>query len=87
MLAERVKQWTREWKEEGRQEGLRMGREEGREEGIRAFQDFLLSEMVERFGSVPEATRRRVEEIQDLDRLKKLGKRLLSATSPADLGL
>lgn len=79
MLAERVMQWTRQWKEEGRQEG--------REEGIRAFQDFLLSEMADRFGPVPEAVRRRVEGIQDLDELKRLGKRLLAASSLADLGL
>jgi hypothetical protein len=72
-LAERVMEWTREWKEEGRQEG------------VRAFQDFLLSEMVERFGPVPPAIRRRVESVQDPDELKKLGKRLLAATSLDDL--
>ena len=73
MLAERVKEWAQEWKEEGRQEG------------VRAFQDFLLSEMVERFGPLPEAIRRRVKGVQDLDDLKKLGKRLLAATSLDDL--
>ena len=87
MLAERVMQWTRQWKEEGRQEGLQKGLEQGREEGIRAFRDFLLSEMAERFGPVPEAIRRRVEEVEDLDKLKQFGKRLLAATSLNDLDL
>lgn len=80
MLAERAMQWTREWKEEGRREGRR--------EGVRAFQDFLLSEIVaERFGPVPKTIRRRVKKIQDLDELKRLGKRLLAASSLDDLGI
>ena len=95
MLAERVKKWTRELKEEGRQEGLQKGlqkglqegRQEGRQEGIRAFQEFLLSEMAERFGPVPAAIRRRIKAVQDLDELKTLGKRLLAAGSLDDLGL
>jgi predicted transposase/invertase (TIGR01784 family) len=87
MLAERVKKWTRELKEEGRQEGLKKGLQEGRQEGVRAFQDFLLSEMAERFGPVPAAIRRRIKTVQDLDELKALGKRLLAAGSLDDLGL
>ena len=84
MLAERVKKWTRDWKEEGRQEGLQKGLQKG---GVQAFQDFLLSEMADRFGPVPQATRRRVKSVRDLDELKRLVKRLMDASSPADLGL
>jgi flagellar biosynthesis/type III secretory pathway protein FliH len=95
MLAERVMEWTREWKEEGlqkgRREGLKQGRQQGLQKGLqkgaRAFQDFLLSEMAERFGPVPGTIRRRVKGIQDLDELKKLGKRLLAADSLDDVGL
>ncbi len=91
MLAERVMEWTREWKKEGLQEGLQKGRQEGRKEGrkegVRTVQDFLLTEMAERFGPVPETMRRRVEKIQDLDELKRLGKRILAASSLADLGI
>jgi hypothetical protein len=76
MLAERVMEWTREWKEEGRQEG--------RQEGSH---DILLSLMEERFGTVPEEIRRYVEGIHDAGELKALGKRLLSASSLADLRL
>lgn len=82
MLAERVKEWTRGWEEEGFQKG----RQEGRQEGVRAFQDFLLSGVLERFGQVPEALRRQVEVTQNLEELKRLGKRLLAAGSLADLG-
>jgi flagellar biosynthesis/type III secretory pathway protein FliH len=73
--------------EKGLEKGLQKGRQEGRQEGARAFQDFLLSEMAERFGSIPHILRRRVKGIQDLEELKKLGKRLLAATSLDDLGL
>ncbi len=79
MLAERVQEWTREWEENGYKKG--------RQEGVRTVQDFLLAEMVERFGPVPEAIRSGVEAIQDLDELKKLGKRLRTSSSLADLGL
>ena len=87
MLAERVMKWTREWKEEGRQEGLQKGLQKGRREGAHALQDILLSEMAERFGPLPGEIRRRIKSIQDLDRLKDLVKRLMTASSPDDLGL
>ncbi len=76
MLAERVMEWTQEWKEEGRQQGLLEGR-----------QDFLLSQIEERFGPVPQAMRRRVEGVQDSEELKEIGRRLLGASSLDDLGL
>jgi hypothetical protein len=76
MLAERVMEWTREWKEEGRQEGW--------QEGLHLL---LLDQIEERFGRVPQEIRRRVEEIHDTEQLRALGKRLLSASSLADLRL
>jgi predicted transposase/invertase (TIGR01784 family) len=87
MLADKVKRWSRELKEEGRQEGRQEGLQEGLQKGVLAFQDFLLSEIAERFGPVPVAIRRRVKAVQDLDQLKALGKRLLAAGSLDDLGL
>jgi len=71
--------------QKGLQKGLLKGRQEGRQEGVRAFQDFLLSEMADRFGPVPKTIRRRVEKIQDLDELKGLGKRLLAAATLDEL--
>lgn len=76
MLADRVLEWTREWKEEGRQEGL-----------LEGSRELLLSQMEERFGSVPEEARRQVEALQDLDELKKLARRIVSASTLDDLGL
>lgn len=82
MLAERVMEWTREWKKEGHEEGL----EEGVQKGVRAFQEFFISELADRFGSVPAPIRRRVEATRDIDLLMKLGKQLLAAPSLDDLG-
>ena len=84
---EGLQKGRKEGLQEGQQKGLQEGRQKGLQEGARAFQDFLLSEMAERFGPVPEPIRRRVEETQDLDELKKLGKRLLAAAFLSDLGL
>ncbi|HEX3128241.1 MAG TPA: Rpn family recombination-promoting nuclease/putative transposase [Thermoanaerobaculia bacterium] len=86
MLAERVMEWTQEWKKEGLEEGLQRGRQEGRREGLAAFQDFLLVQMEERFGPLPSSVRPRIEQIQDPEELKTLGKRLLAASSLDDLG-
>jgi predicted transposase YdaD len=87
MLAETVKQWTREWKREGMEKGLKKGLKKGREEGLRLAQDLLLSQMDDRFGPVPTAMRRKVHGIKEADELKKLGNRLLVASSLDDLGL
>jgi hypothetical protein len=76
MLAERVMEWTREWKEEGRQEGIQQG-----------LQELLISQMEARFGPVPAQIRQSVEEIHDPEELKRLGKRLFTASSLDDLGL
>ncbi len=81
MLAERAMEWTREWKEEGRQEGL----QEGRLQAVLALRDILLSVLTDRFGSVPTPVRRRVTATRDFDRLAKLGKQLLAASSLDEL--
>lgn len=83
MLAETAKRWTQEWKQEGMQKGLK----KGRQEGLRITQDLLLSLMANRFGSVPTKVRRKVHGIKDAEELKKLGNRLLDASSLEDLGL
>lgn len=103
MLAENAKRWTREWKREGMQEGLKKGREEGLEKGLKkglqegreeglekglqVTRDLLLSLMANRFGPVPTKIRRKVQGIKEAEELKKLGNRLLVASSLDDLGL
>lgn len=77
-------EWTQEWKKEGLEEGLQKGRQEG---GAEALQDLLLLQMEGRFGSVPKALRRQIKSIQDSEKLKRIGQRLLAASSLDDLGL
>jgi len=59
----------------------------GIEKGVRALREVLLSLLEQRFGPLPEATRARVEAISSLDRLTRLGTRVLTARSLAALRL
>jgi len=77
----------REGLQEGRHEGRQEGRREGLREGLRAMQEMLLSLLEQRFGPLPEATRERVEAISSLERLTRLGRRVLTARSLASLRL
>ncbi|HEX3126534.1 MAG TPA: Rpn family recombination-promoting nuclease/putative transposase [Thermoanaerobaculia bacterium] len=70
MLVENMTKWARQEKEEARQEGAH---------------DVVFSLMEARFGSIPEEVRRRVQQIEDMEELKALGRRLLSASSLSDL--
>jgi len=57
---------------------------EGERQGVR---EVLLSMMTERFGSVPAETRHRIEEIQSVDRLKRLCQKVLTAKTVKGLRL
>ncbi len=57
---------------------------EGERQGVR---EVLLGMMEERFGSVPAETRRRVEEIQSVDRLKRLCNKVWTAKTMKGLRL
>ena len=56
----------------------------GRGEGAR---EILLSLLAERFGPLPEGSRRQVEEISSFKRLTQLAKRVLTAHSLEEMGL
>lgn len=60
--------------EEGRQEGIRLGE-------IRQAQRMLLSLGQERFGAPSQKLRKRLERLEDLDRLQALARRMLHADS------
>ncbi|HVG09929.1 MAG TPA: DUF4351 domain-containing protein [Thermoanaerobaculia bacterium] len=75
MLAENAIDWSREYKEEGRREILQ------------ALCPAVLAQLEQRFGSLTEEARRRVEAIDSAEELAELLTRLLSASSLADLGL
>jgi hypothetical protein len=65
---------------------LEEGRELGRREGeIKEARKFLMRQGRIRFGRLPKATRTAIEAIDDLDRLERLGERILTATTWDDL--
>lgn len=73
MLANRVESWFEEWKQqglkEGRELGLETGREEGREEGLEkgkllALRQNLARQVSLKFGSLPDACARRLEQAE-----------------------
>ena len=71
--------------EEGRQEGRQEGIEEGLQRGLVAAREMLLSLGETLFGAPDSATRSAVESIDDLERLKRLAHRVLSANGWDDL--
>ncbi len=75
MLAENTIDWSREYKDQGRQETLQ------------ALLPAVLAQLEQRFGSLSEEARSRVEAIDSAEELAELLTRLLSASSLAELGL
>jgi len=83
MLSERVKEWTKDWKQQGIEEGIEQGIEKGIEKGrLMGLQQgestFLLYLLEQRFGSVNDAIRDRIESA-DTQMLLIWGKRVLTA--------
>jgi hypothetical protein len=79
MLAERVLEWTQEWKQEGFEQGF--------QEGIGIVRRALLAKLEQRFGPLPEETRREVEAIASMEALVELIARSGTAPSLESLGL
>ena len=71
--------------EEGVKKGIEKGRHEGREEGLITAREMLLSQGETLFGPPDAATRASIESIDDLERLKRLALRVLSAKTWEDL--
>lgn len=63
------------------EEGWEKGLEKGREEGLEAFHQLILEDIQERFPELIEMAMRRVNVIADLDALKKLARKVVSANS------
>src|SRR6185295_6342393 len=72
MLEETVIRWRDEAIEKGRLQGWR---------------ETLLEMMTQRFGRLPAAVRRQVEEISSVQELRKLGRKVLRAKSLEEMGL
>jgi len=76
MLEETAQEW--------RKQALKEGRREGEVAGMR---ELLLQLMTTRFGRLPAGVRLRIEEISSKQELRKLGRKVLAATSLQHLGL
>jgi predicted transposase YdaD len=78
--------------EKGREQGLEKGLEKGLEQGLtkgrqEGARQLLLKLLVQRFGELPAACRRRIAAIRSLDRLAGLAERVFTARSLDELGL
>jgi flagellar biosynthesis/type III secretory pathway protein FliH len=81
---------------EGRQEGRREGRQKGLQEGlteglqkgqIEGMRQMLLRALAERFGKLPERTRRKIGALASAEEMQGLLSRALAAGSLEELGL
>ncbi|MEM6796207.1 MAG: hypothetical protein AAF725_19695 [Acidobacteriota bacterium] len=72
--------WAGRLQKEAEEKGQASGRAEG-------FRSLLELQIDERFGPLDEVSRSRLQAIDDLEKLRALGRKLLSARSLADLGL
>jgi putative YhgA-like transposase len=95
MLEETLTKWRDEVlreadriRQEGRREALRATRREALREGrIQARREMLLELMTQRFGRVTAKVRRQIEGISSIQELRKLGRKVLRAKSPEQMGL
>lgn len=72
------------WADRMRAEGMEKGLEKGKQDGARQL---LVALLVQRFGELPGACRRRIAAIRSLDRLTGLAQQVLTARSLSELGL
>ncbi len=80
MFEERVREWEEKF--------LREGRQKGRHEGqLLGMQELLLQQMTLRFGRLPAKVRRQIAKISSLQELRRLGRKILRAKSPQEMGL
>jgi hypothetical protein len=76
-----------EGRTEGRNEGLNEGLNEGRNEGVAALREALIDVLTSRFGPPDDSLLFRLSQIDTLDELRQLMKRVLQARSPQELGI
>jgi hypothetical protein len=82
-----VKAMEMTWAERMEEKYTQQGIEKGIEKGIEALRRVVLRLLSQRFGSVPETVRRRVEKIEAMEPLENLHERALEVKSIEDLGL
>lgn len=92
MLEETLTEWWNGALEKGRKEGRQKGRKEGRQEGretgqLEGMRQLLLRLLEQRFETVPARVRRKVKAIASAKELEELAKRVLVASTLAEMGL
>jgi putative YhgA-like transposase len=80
MLEETLIKWRDQLVREARREALREGR-------IKERREMLLELMSQRFGRLPVEVRRQIQGISSIQELRKLGRKVLRAKSPEEMGL
>jgi hypothetical protein len=69
------------------EKGVRKGLQEGVAQGVEALHGVVLRLLSQRFGSVPEPVRQKVEAIDSIDSLSNLAAKVLEVQSIDDMGL
>lgn len=80
-----ISSYRREGRIEGRKEGIIVGRKEGRKEGqLEGKRDSIYTIFETRFDTVPDKVRNQLQNVQDIDVLSDILKRLLAAETLDD---
>jgi len=95
MIEQTLEEWEKKLRQkgfgEGYLEGFREGFQEGLLKGQKAaaleIQKLLLDIMRQRFGRIPQTVQKRIKAVTSLPELRKLSRRILSASSLDELGL
>jgi hypothetical protein len=79
--------WAEKMEVEYTEKGVRKGLQQGVAQGIEALHQVVLRLLSQRFGSVPEPVRQKVEAIDSMDSLSNLAAKVLEVQSIDDMGL
>jgi flagellar biosynthesis/type III secretory pathway protein FliH len=87
MEAEYTQKGIKQGLAEGLGKGIEQGLAQGLGKGIEALRNVVLHQMKQRFGSVPETVRSKVEAIQEIEPLSDLAEKVLEVDSIDEMGL
>jgi hypothetical protein len=82
-----VKDMQMTWAERMEAEYTQKGIEQGLGKGVAALRNVVLHQLKQRFGSVPETVRSKVEAIQEIEPLSDLAEKVLEVDSIEEMGL
>jgi hypothetical protein len=79
--------WAERMEVEYTRKGVQQGIQQGIQKAVSALREIVLRQMGQRFGTVPEEVRHKVEAIEEIEPLADLAKRVLEVKSLDDMGL